>query len=51
MAQRGDRGQEAEVRSVDPDVNGSPVITYEAIRPMEKAYFQGTIYAFTLVAA
>lgn len=44
MAQRGDLGQEAEVRSVDPHVNGSPVITYEAIRPIEKAYFQGTIY-------
>ncbi|MBI4610037.1 MAG: MMPL family transporter [Candidatus Rokubacteria bacterium] len=40
-----------EVRSVDRDVTGSPVITYEAIRFMEKAYFQGAIYAFILVSA
>ncbi|HET8575911.1 MAG TPA: MMPL family transporter, partial [Methylomirabilota bacterium] len=31
-----------DLRSVDPDVTGSPIITYEAIRFMEKAYFQGT---------
>lgn len=40
----------AELRSVDPDVTGPPVIRHEAIRLMEKAYFQGTIYAFILVA-
>ncbi|MBI4240770.1 MAG: MMPL family transporter [Candidatus Rokubacteria bacterium] len=39
-----------ELRSVDPDVTGPPVITYEAIRLMEKAYLQGTAYAFVLVA-
>jgi len=39
-----------ELRSVDPDVTGPPIITYEAIRLMEKAYRQGTIYAFVLVA-
>jgi hypothetical protein len=38
-----------DLRSVDPDVTGSPIITYEAIRLMEKAYFQGTIYAFIVV--
>ncbi len=38
-----------ELRSVDPDVTGSPVITYEAIRLMERAYLQGTAYAFLLV--
>ena len=38
-----------ELRSVDPDVTGSPVITYEAIRLMERAYVQGTAYAFILV--
>ena len=27
-----------ELRSVDPDVTGSPIITYEAIRLMERAY-------------
>ncbi len=40
-----------ELRSVDPDVTGSPVITYEAIRLMERAYLQGTIYAFVVVGA
>ncbi len=39
----------AELRSVDPDVTGAPVITYEAIRLMERAYVQGTAYAFVLV--
>ncbi len=38
-----------ELRSVDPDVTGSPIITYEAIRLMERAYLQGTIYAFLVV--
>ena len=39
----------AELRSVDPDVTGAPVITYEATRLMERAYLQGTAYAFVLV--
>ncbi len=38
-----------ELRSVDPDVTGAPVITYEATRLMERAYLQGTAYAFVLV--
>ncbi|MBI2529331.1 MAG: MMPL family transporter [Candidatus Rokubacteria bacterium] len=38
-----------ELRSVDPDVTGAPIITYEAIRLMERAYVQGTAYAFILV--
>jgi hopanoid biosynthesis associated RND transporter like protein HpnN len=38
-----------DLRSVDPDVTGAPVITYEAIGYMERAYYQGTIYAFLLV--
>ena len=38
-----------ELRTVDPDVTGSPIITYEAIRLMERAYLQGTVYAFVLV--
>ena len=38
-----------ELRSVDPDVTGTPVITFEAIRYMERAYKQGTLYAFLLV--
>ena len=41
----------SELRSVDPDVTGSPVITYEAIRLMERGYVQGTLYAFVLVTA
>ncbi|MFQ5830922.1 MAG: MMPL family transporter [Candidatus Methylomirabilia bacterium] len=40
----------SDLRSVDPDVTGSPVITYEAIRLMETAYFQGTIFAFIVVS-
>ena len=40
----------AELRSVDPDVTGTPIITYEAIRLMERAYKQGTIYAIILVS-
>src|SRR5262245_31600192 len=39
-----------ELRSVDPAVTGSPVITYEATRLMERGYLQGTAYAFVLVA-
>jgi hypothetical protein len=38
-----------ELRSVDPDVTGAPIITYEATRLMERAYLQGTAYAFVLV--
>ena len=40
-----------ELRTVDPDITGSPVITYEAIRLMERAYLQGTLYAFVVVGA
>jgi predicted RND superfamily exporter protein len=41
----------AELRRVDPDVTGTPIITFEAIRLMERGYRQGTIYAFAVVAA
>jgi uncharacterized protein len=40
----------AELRTVDPDVTGTPIITYEAIRLMERAYKQGTLYAIILVS-
>jgi hopanoid biosynthesis associated RND transporter like protein HpnN len=39
----------ADLRSVDPDVTGSPVIRYEATRLMEAAYYAGAIYALVLV--
>ncbi len=39
----------SQLRSVDPDVTGTPIITYEAIRLMERAYKQGTLYAVLLV--
>jgi uncharacterized protein len=39
-----------ELRSVDPDVTGTPIITYESIRLMEQAYLQGTVYALVLVS-
>ncbi len=38
-----------ELRQVNPEVTGTPVITYEAIRLMERAYKQGTVYAIVLV--
>jgi len=38
-----------ELRTVDADVAGTPVITFEAIRYMERAYKKGTLYAFLLV--
>jgi hypothetical protein len=40
-----------ELRSVDPDVTGMGVISYEATGHMDRAYLQGTIYAFVLVGA
>ena len=41
----------AELRTVDPAATGSPVISYEAGRMMERAYFEGTLYALVLVIA
>jgi uncharacterized protein len=38
-----------ELRSIDPEVTGAPVVTYESVRRMEQAYRQGTLYAFVLV--
>ncbi len=40
----------SDLRSVDPDVTGTPVITYEALGLMERAYRQGTVYAILLVS-
>lgn len=40
-----------ELRSVDAEVTGTPVITFEAIRLMERAAWQGTAYAILLVVA
>jgi hopanoid biosynthesis associated RND transporter like protein HpnN len=39
-----------ELRSADPDVTGTPIITYEALHLMERAYQQGTLYAILLVS-
>jgi hopanoid biosynthesis associated RND transporter like protein HpnN len=39
-----------ELRRVDPDVTGTPVITYETIMLMERSYRQATVYAIVLVA-
>jgi hypothetical protein len=38
-----------ELRTVDPDVTGPPIITYEATVLMERAYLTGSLYAFILV--
>ncbi|MCI0548555.1 MAG: MMPL family transporter [Candidatus Rokubacteria bacterium] len=40
-----------ELRSVDPEVTGSPIIVYEAIGHMERGYRQGSLYALVLVTA
>jgi hopanoid biosynthesis associated RND transporter like protein HpnN len=40
-----------ELRSVDPDVTGPPVTSFEAIRLIRRGYFEGTLYALVLVAA
>jgi hypothetical protein len=39
----------SDLRSVDPGVTGSSLITFEAIRLMERGYRQATVYAFLLV--
>jgi uncharacterized membrane protein YdfJ with MMPL/SSD domain len=38
-----------QVRTIDPGVTGSPIISYEASRMMEAAYLYGTLYAAVLV--
>jgi hopanoid biosynthesis associated RND transporter like protein HpnN len=38
-----------ELRQVDAAVTGTPVITYEVLTLMERAYKQGTLYALVLV--
>jgi len=40
----------AELRAVDAGVTGTPIITYEVIALMERAYTQGTLYAIVLVS-
>ena len=40
----------ADLRTVDPEVTGTPVITHEAILLMERAYKQGTLYAICVVS-
>jgi uncharacterized protein len=40
----------SDLRRVDPDVTGTPVVTYEAIRLMERAYKQGALYAIIVVS-
>ena len=39
-----------QLRSVDPDVTGQPVVAYESMRMMERACRHGMVYAFVLVA-
>jgi uncharacterized protein len=40
-----------ELRSVDPGVTGPAIISHEATALMERAYVQGTLYAYVLVGA
>jgi predicted RND superfamily exporter protein len=37
------------LRSVDPDVTGPPITSFEAIRYIRRGYFHGTLYALVLV--
>ncbi len=39
-----------ELRTVDPNVTGQPVVAYEATRLIERAFRLGLVYAFVLVA-
>jgi uncharacterized protein len=39
-----------DLRAVDPEVTGTPIITFEAIRLMERGALQGTLYAILLVS-
>ena len=39
-----------ELRTVDPDVTGQPVVAYESMRLIESAFRLGLAYAFALVA-
>jgi len=39
-----------ELRTVDPDVTGQPVVAYEATRLIERTFRLGLAYAFALVA-
>jgi hopanoid biosynthesis associated RND transporter like protein HpnN len=39
-----------DLRATDPDVTGTPIITFEALHLMERAYQQGTVYAILLVS-
>lgn len=39
-----------QLRRVDPDVTGSPIIGYESIRAMKEGYIEGGFYAFIAIA-
>ncbi|MGH8006272.1 MAG: MMPL family transporter, partial [Candidatus Binatia bacterium] len=39
----------SQLRQVDPDVTGSPVIGYESIRAMQAGYIEGGMYAFIVI--
>jgi len=39
-----------DLHAVDAEVTGTPIITYEVIGLMERAYTQGTVYAVVLVS-
>lgn len=38
-----------QIRQVDPDVTGNPVIGYESIRAMKDGYIEGGLYAFLAI--
>jgi predicted RND superfamily exporter protein len=38
-----------QLRQVDPDVTGNPVIGYESIKAMKEGYIEGGVYAFLAI--
>ena len=38
-----------DLRTVDPEVTGPPITSYEAIKFIRRGYFEGTLYALALV--
>ena len=39
-----------DLRTIDPDVTGQPIVAYESMRLIERACREGLVYAFALVA-
>ena len=49
MWKRSCKKNSSQLRGVDPDVTGSPVIGYESIKAMKEGYIEGGFYAFLAI--